>query len=735
MATINGTASKDRLVGGAAGDVINNDLIAGTIGSADDDALYGNGGNDTLNGGNGNDTLNGGVGNDTLDGGAGIDTADYSNGTVITTNTNTSQAFTGATAGVFVNLGLAGAQDTGGAGLDTLVSIENLIGTNANDFLVGSTGDNVLSGQDGADQLTDNNGNDTLNGGAGNDFLAAGSGHDTLNGDENNDNLNGGSGNDTLNGGSGLDQLNGGSDSDTLSGGVDNDQLNGGSGSDTLSGDGGNDILRGGPGTDSDSLNGGEGLDTASYSDATASVVVNLGIGGAQNTGGAGTDRLVSIENLEGSNFGDTLTGDGAGNVLSGLGGSDVLNGGGGDDTLIGGTGNDTLNGGTGKDTASYRNATARVTVNLGIVGAQNTGGAGTDQLASIENLEGSNYGDSLIGDGGDNTLNGGSGADNMNGGAGSDTYIVDNVGDWVWSQVDDGVDLVQSSVSFHLSNIIDEAGIVFEALENLTLTGTAAINGSGTRFSNTITGNSADNRLGGEDGNDRLIGGAGNDTLNGGDDNDTLTGGSGHDQLNGGDGIDTASYSDATAGVTVTLGTTASQDTGGAGIDTLVNIDNLTGSNYGDTLTGNGIRNVLSGFAGNDVINGGGGDDLLLGGLGADTLTGGSENDRFDYDKSTIESPAGLGRDRITDFRGNESSSGDQIDLRDLDANTLATGNQGFSWINNAAFTAAGQLRYAGGVLRGNTDADLAAEFEIQLLGTPALFVNPVSVGTDILL
>lgn len=76
-----------------------------------------------------------------------------------------------------------------------------------------------------------------------------------------------------------------------------------------------------------------------------------------------------------------------------------------------------------------------------------------------------------------------------------------------------------------------------------------------------------------------------------------------------------------------------------------------------------------------------------------------------------------------------------DQIDLQDIDAHELLSGNQAFTWIGNAAFTAAGQLRYSGGVLQGSTDADAAPEFEIQLVGAPALYVNPGSAGTDILL
>ncbi|MNN33095.1 Poly(beta-D-mannuronate) C5 epimerase 2 [compost metagenome] len=111
-------------------------------------------------------------------------------------------------------------------------------------------------------------------------------------------------------------------------------------------------MLYSGPGNDL--LDGGTGSDTASYAHATAGVTVNLGLLGAQNTLGAGTDTLTGIENLVGSNFNDTLTGDNNNNVINGGLGNDILNGGGGDDLLIGGLGNNTMTGGAGADTFQW---------------------------------------------------------------------------------------------------------------------------------------------------------------------------------------------------------------------------------------------------------------------------------------------------------------------------------------------------------------------------------------------
>ncbi|MDP9525067.1 retention module-containing protein [Pseudomonas protegens] len=156
----------------------------------------------------------------------------------------------------------------------------------------------------------------------------------------------------TLTGTSGDDVLVAGSGNNILNGGDGNDVLTAGSGNNTLNGGSGNDLLFSGPGNDL--LDGGAGIDTASYAHATAAVTVNLGLVGAQNTLGAGTDTLTGIENLVGSNYNDTLTGDGNANVITGGLGNDVLNGGGGDDLLIGGMGNNTLTGGGGSDTFQW---------------------------------------------------------------------------------------------------------------------------------------------------------------------------------------------------------------------------------------------------------------------------------------------------------------------------------------------------------------------------------------------
>jgi serralysin len=121
-----------------------------------------------------------------------------------------------------------------------------------------------------------------------------------------------------------------------------------------------------------------------------------------------------------------------------------------------------------------------------------------------------------------------------------------------------------------------------------------------------------------------------------------------------------------------------------------------------------------------NDRLDGGAGNDILCGGLGKDTLLGGSGNDIFDLNNVNESGLGATTRDVISSFTRGQ----DRIDLAGIDANATAAGNNAFTKIiaSGAAFTAAGQLRLAGGVLYGNTDADAAAEFSIQLSGISAL-------------
>ncbi len=214
---IDGNGGDDTLRGGAGEDALD--------GGAGNDRLEGGTFSDTLFGGTGSDILIGGSGNDVLDGWTGFDTAFY----------------TGLSTGVTVDLQVTTQQDTGGGGLDTLIRIENLIGSGQNDTLTGNFNRNRLDGGNGSDTLRGEGGNDTLIGGAGGDSLFGGTGADRLVG---------GAGTDTLRGDGQRDRLEGGADNDFLFGGDDVDRLLGGDGNDFLTGGQGTDFLFGGTGND-----------------------------------------------------------------------------------------------------------------------------------------------------------------------------------------------------------------------------------------------------------------------------------------------------------------------------------------------------------------------------------------------------------------------------------------------------------------------------------------------------
>ena len=207
-----------------------------------------------------------------------------------------------------------------------------------------------------------------------------------------------------------------------------------------------------------------------------------------------------------------------------------------------------------------------------------------------------------LTGNSASNTLNGSTGVDTLIGGFGNDIYQVDSTTDIITENAGEGIDTIQSSVTYTIASLAN--------IENLTLTGSSVINGTGNAANNSLTGNSANNTLNGSDGNDTLNGSAGNDTLI------------------GGNGNDFADYYSSTASVTVNLVTGIASD-GLGGTDTLSFIENIQGSNTaGDNLTGDANNNTLYGYGGNDTLNGGDGNDLLIGGTGNDSLIGGNGTD-----------------------------------------------------------------------------------------------------------
>ena len=578
----------------------------------------------------------------------------------------------------------------------------------------GSATADLLRGRNGASDVYGLNGRDELYGGKGDDRLYGGYGDDVLYGEADDDELEGDQGNDKLYGDAGLDTLTGGTGKDSLYGGEGNDVLDGSS--------------------DTDSMDGGNGADVY-YADNAGDVVKDSGTDGAKDvlylmaylaggyTLGAGIDNgvldaLARNGKLTGNTGNNVLTGNASDNALNGGDGADTLNGGDGadslnggvgndelyagsgndavdagdgDDTLVGGdgAGNDSYAGGNGADTIKYVSAVAGITVNLGTGLASGTN-IGNDTLGGIEHVIGGQSGDritgnavanSLDGYSGDDTLDGGAGNDTLDGGAGNDTYVVDATGDVVKESSTKAteIDTVQSAVAWTLGANV----------ENLTLTGSKALNGTGNALNNTLTGNSAANVLDGGAGNDTLDGGAGNDTY----------------------------VVDATGDVVKESSTKATE------IDTVqsavawtlgANVENLTltGSKALNGM-GNALNNTLTGNTANNALDGGSGHDVLIGGGGTDRFTGGSGNDTFRF---ATWSDLGLGtaRDVVTDF----FSGQDKIDLSAIDASAAKAGDQAFAFVTSGFGKAAWQVTYANGIVSINTDTDTAAEYEIQLIG-----------------
>jgi Ca2+-binding RTX toxin-like protein len=325
------------------------------------------------------------------------------------------------------------------------------------------------------------------------------------------------------------------------------------------------------------SLEAGEGDavilqgDTANTTFALTSAATSIiDLGGTDTVTSSITRDLAhfpTIENLTltgtaningfGNSAANVLTGNAGNNSLSGLEGNDTLIGGDGDDTLTGGAGNDTINGGNGIDycvlainradcTVVYDSATAKYVLQSAALGidtvsnveyftfldgtvAASTFGTvaaitsatvnGTSSANTLngtsgdDSLNGLGGNDTLSGQGGNDTLDGGTGGDKMSGGTGNDTYIVDSTSDTVTEASGAGTDTVKSSISYTLGSNI----------ENLVLTGSSAINGTGNTLANNLTGNSAANTLSGGSGDDVLSGKLGNDTLTGGSGKDTF--------------------------------------------------------------------------------------------------------------------------------------------------------------------------------------------------------------------
>jgi Ca2+-binding RTX toxin-like protein len=179
--------------------------------------------------------------------------------------------------------------------------------------------------------------------------------------------------------------------------------------------------------------------------------------------------------------------------------------------------------------------------------------------------------------------------------------------------------------------------------------------------------------------------------TIKGLSGDDVLQGYGDADTIDGGDGIDTVIYGGSVLGVSVSLFNGVAHG-GDAEGDTLISIENLRGSNYADTLVGSNDANVLEGWGGKDNLKGAGGADTLVGGAAADQMTGGAGGDKFVLEALSDSGTNAANMDVIMDFN---LADGDKIDLHSIDANATLPGNQAFTFIEDGAFSAPGQVRY----------------------------------------
>ena len=555
-----------------------NDTLKGNGGN---DKLYGNAGNDLIYGGNGNDIINGGTGDDGvfdffnpdttlfLQGNNGNDTYEFAvgdgNDAIYNYDTDNSVdiikfANVSSTAVVIsrsdylprFSISFNYLYISYGSG-------DSITIFNAFTYLNGTFGSNidyridqiqfsdgvtwtwqdikakVLQGTENTDVLRgyDNESN-TINGLDGNDFIYGGNLNDTISGGFGDDYLYGLNGNDILQGGDGADAISGGWDDDLIIGGKGNDNLSFGNSVFIyygLTGDQGNDIYQFSKGDGHDIVdNNGDDLsfDIVKFTDVAlvdltglqfakgikyldpVDLLISYGNDSIQLANYVTNDRSTRVDQWQ---FSDGATLD---NFIIGTAANDALLGTDKNDAINGLAGADLLSGGMGDDLYFVDNAGDAIT---------ETANAGKDTVLSsinytladnVENLKllaggvsatGNSLDNHLTGNKGNNNLYGKAGADVMVGGKGNDTYSVENIGDSIIELSNEGTDKVTSSITWTLG----------ANLENLTLSGTQAINGIGNGLNNIINGNTAANALFGDAGTDSLTGGNGRDTLVGG--------------------------------------------------------------------------------------------------------------------------------------------------------------------------------------------------------------------------
>lgn len=500
--------------------------------------------------------------------------------TIVSRSKSDAVSYASAAGSVVVDLGAQISWD--GSYNDTLVGIENVIGSSANDIFFGDDRNNVFDGNGGADQIYGGGGSDTVSFATKStstliDFTYSINGVVINLGGETWD----GNFNTKL---------------------ISVENAVGTKFNDVIYGNAGNNVIEGGTGADT--IYGGDGTDTVSFKSSDTAVVVDLRFGTTWD--GRYNDRIFSVENAIGSRFGDTMYGDASDNLFEGGGGADLINGGAGNDTIgfggatgpvivdlrtqttwdgtsnamltsienvigsgfadiilgdagdnliDGGEGADTIDGGTGSDTISFVNAANAVVVDL--AARLTWDGASNDTLTSIENVIGSRFNDTIRGDAGDNLIQGDGGADQILGGAGNDTVAFTHA---------------SGPVTIDLGS-----QLTWDGQSNSTLS--SIENAIGSRYSDVIFGDDGNNLIDGGGGADTVYGSAGNDTI---------------------------SFATSKSSVTIDLAYQSTWD--GLNNVTLSSIENAIGSKFNDTILAGDERNMTP----DGILTGNGGSDTF---------------------------------------------------------------------------------------------------------------------------